>query len=57
LDHAQKKLTINQAFRLDDAATRRAFAQAYHETRALYYRGQPDFEALLGRIADNLERL
>lgn len=53
----EKNLTINQAFRLDDAATRRAFAQAYRETRALYYRGQPDFEALLARIADNLERL
>ncbi|HEX4693615.1 nucleotidyl transferase AbiEii/AbiGii toxin family protein [Sphingomonas sp.] len=53
----EKNLMINQAFKLEAESTRNAFARAYRETRALYYRGQPDFDALLGRIADNLERL
>jgi hypothetical protein len=53
----EKKLSINQAFKLEAENTRDAFRRAYQETRALYYRGQPDFEALLGRIADNLDRL
>jgi hypothetical protein len=52
----EKSLRENPAFHLDDA-TRALFASAYEGTRALYYRGQPGFAALLERISENLEWL
>jgi len=33
------------------------FIKRYKETAALYYNGQPDFNALLDRIKANIERL
>ncbi|WP_298672602.1 nucleotidyl transferase AbiEii/AbiGii toxin family protein [uncultured Sphingomonas sp.] len=53
----EKNLRRNPAFLLEDAAVRRAFETAYRQTRALYYRGQPEFSALIERIAANLARL
>ena len=40
-----------------DKATRDAYTAAYVRTRALYYREQPSLEAILARIAGDLERL
>lgn len=40
----------NQAFVLADAAQRERFAFEYRKTHALYYQGQPDFDALVARI-------
>ena len=40
----------NPAFVLDDADERERFAREYRKTAALYYQGQPDFEALMARI-------
>jgi hypothetical protein len=40
----------NPAFVLADSAQRERFAQEYRKTQALYYQGQPDFDALLARI-------
>lgn len=44
-------LSRNDAFLLKDDTTRRAYASAYAATRALYYRDQVPFEAILERIA------
>ncbi|MDO8777428.1 MAG: nucleotidyl transferase AbiEii/AbiGii toxin family protein [Burkholderiaceae bacterium] len=40
----------NPAFLLEDAQERKRFTAEYRKTRALYYQGQPDFDALLARI-------
>ncbi len=53
----EKVLTRNPAFLLEDTGTRDAYRTAYERTRALYYREQPSLEAILERIAANLERL
>jgi hypothetical protein len=53
----EKALDRNPAFLLADAATRSLFETAYQSTSGLYYRGQPTFAALIGRIAENLDRL
>ena len=44
-------LAKNEAFLLSDSSTRAHFAASYHQTRALYYQDQPDFETLLAQIA------
>jgi hypothetical protein len=44
-------LTKNDAFLLHDDKTRKAYASAYNATRALYYRDQAPFDAILERIA------
>lgn len=44
-------LTKNDAFLLTDDKTRQAYASAYAATRALYYRDQVPFDAILERIA------
>lgn len=44
----------NQAFTLSSAEERERFAGEYRKTRALYYRGQPDFDALLTRIQESI---
>jgi hypothetical protein len=53
------ELTINSnpAFRLDDFEQRKRFASEYHKTRALYFQGQPNFEALLARIHQNIDQM
>lgn len=40
----------NPAFLLENAEERKRFTVEYRKTRALYYQGQPDFDALLARI-------
>jgi len=47
----------NEAFLLSDAKLRERFKQRYNATAALYYKGQPDFEDILKRIHQNLDRL
>lgn len=45
----------NQAFVLADAAQRERFALEYRKTEALYYQGQPDFDALVARICEYID--
>lgn len=40
----------NPAFLLDDAKDRRLFESEYQKVASLYYKGQPSFDELLGRI-------
>jgi hypothetical protein len=47
----------NEAFLLNDSSVKADFMKRYKETAALYYNGQPDFEAILERIRLNIERL
>jgi hypothetical protein len=47
----------NQAFLLSDPKIRAAFKKSYEETKALYYNGQPDFDKLLGRMKDYIDKL
>ncbi len=47
----------NEAFLLNDAATKADFIKRYKETEALYYNGQPNFDSLLERIKLNIEKL
>ena len=50
-------LTRNEAFLLSDAETRKNYAVAYAGTRALYYRDQVAFDAILERITGFAPRL
>lgn len=52
-----KVIAENPAFSLPDEAIRVRFAQAYAATAALYYRGQPSLDAILGRIGEFVARL
>jgi hypothetical protein len=45
-------LTKNEAFLLSDSATRKKYVEAYASTRALYYRDQIEFDAILKRITE-----
>ncbi|MDE2078232.1 MAG: nucleotidyl transferase AbiEii/AbiGii toxin family protein [Burkholderiales bacterium] len=47
-------IASNPAFILKDADERKRFATEYRKTQALYYQGQPDFDALLARIEENI---
>lgn len=47
----------NEAFLLRDASTRKDFQKRYESTKALYYKGQPDFDELLKRIQQHLDKL
>lgn len=44
----------NLAFTLPNMNERKRFATEYRKTQALYYQGQPDFEALMARIEANI---
>ncbi|MBG6078158.1 nucleotidyl transferase AbiEii/AbiGii toxin family protein [Polaromonas sp. CG_9.11] len=46
----EQVIARNPAFVLADAAQRARFALEYRKTQALYYQGQPDFDALVARI-------
>ncbi len=46
----EQMIARNPAFVLADAAQRARFAREYRKTQALYYQGQPDFDALVARI-------
>ncbi|WP_265296994.1 hypothetical protein [Verminephrobacter eiseniae] len=50
----EQVIAQNQAFVLGDTGQRLRFAQEYRKTAALYYQGQPDFEALLTRIHQHI---
>ncbi len=52
-----KNIAENPAFHLSEAGTHRLFERAYQSTRALYYRGQPEFGELMQRIGDHAGRL
>ena len=47
----------NEAFLLNDETTRESFKKRYESTAALYYNGQPDFDDLLNRIKENINKL
>lgn len=47
----------NQAFLLDDAVVRARFKERYQSTRALYYRGQPEFEKVMQRIREYIDSM
>lgn len=66
LEHKKKrfskeefKVPINQneAFLLSDQDLREGFIQRYKSTKALYYSGQPDFENVISRIQEFIDRL
>jgi hypothetical protein len=47
----------NEAFKLSDPKLRDAFKKRYVSTKALYYTGQPDFDEVMKRIGDFLNKL
>jgi hypothetical protein len=47
----------NEAFILSQPAQRLRLQQAYAQSAALYYQGQPTFEEVLGRILQHIHRL
>jgi predicted nucleotidyltransferase component of viral defense system len=47
----------NEAFLLNNPEIRDAFRKRYIATTSLYYNGQPDFDDLLERIKENIEKL
>nr|WP_268749055.1 nucleotidyl transferase AbiEii/AbiGii toxin family protein [Bordetella bronchiseptica] len=51
----ERVIARNQAFVLADAAQRERFALEYRKTQALYYQGQPDFDALVARIHEHID--
>ncbi len=50
-------IASNPAFTLKDVDERKRFATEYRKTGSLYYQGQPDFEALLARIDENISSM
>jgi hypothetical protein len=50
-------ISQNEAFVLSDEATRRLYAKAYADTRALYYAAPPTFDEILEEIAAWRDRL
>jgi len=46
----ERVIARNPAFVLADPVQRARFVQEYRKTEALYYQGQPDFDALIARI-------
>ncbi len=47
----------NEAFLLSQPEQRAAFRKRYELTKALYYKGQPDFDEVIGRIKGFIGRL
>jgi Nucleotidyl transferase AbiEii toxin, Type IV TA system len=47
----------NDAFLLQESEIRRAYAQAYGKTQALYYKPQPDFEDILASLKNHVSNL
>ena len=50
----ERVIANNPAFLLEDTDERRRFATEYRKTQALYYQGQPNFEAVLVRIHQHI---
>ena len=66
LEHKEKRfpaddfsipMNKNEAFILNDASLRERFRKRYESTKALYYKGQPPFDEVLGRIHEFIDRL
>lgn len=53
----ERPIQENEAFRLTNQDKREDLIQRYKKTASLYYKGQPDFEVILQRIQENLDRL
>lgn len=53
----KEELSNNEALLLSDAKTRALYTQEYNNSSSLYYREQPAFEMILGRILDYLPKL
>lgn len=53
----ERLIAKNPAFMLDDAALRQRFASEFRKTVALDYQGQPDFDTVLARIHEHIERM
>ena len=51
------QIANNPAFTLTDRTQRQQFEQEYRKTAALYYKGQPDFDQILARIAQHITAL
>jgi hypothetical protein len=51
------KISENEAFLLNDTATRKLYADEYRKTASLYYNGQVPFEDILKRIREHIEQL
>lgn len=51
------KVSNSGAFKLNDPGERELFIKEYLKTKALYYKGQPDFGSLLARIEKLVESL
>ncbi|MDN5287102.1 MAG: hypothetical protein JWR38_3376 [Mucilaginibacter sp.] len=47
----------NEGFLLSDKTVRASFKKRYTDTAALYYNGQPDFDMLLARIYEYIDKL
>lgn len=47
----------NEAFLLSDKNIRDDFKSRYKQTKALYYKGQPEFDDLITKIGQHIERL
>ena len=47
----------NEAFLINDVELRNSIKDRFKKTSNLYYNGQPDFEDLLKRIKDNIDKL
>jgi hypothetical protein len=52
-----QNIAENEAFLLSDPKTRAAYAKAYADSSALYYKDKPTFEQILGKIAGWVDRL
>jgi hypothetical protein len=52
-----QNIAANEAFLLSDQKTRAAYAKAYADSSALYYKDKPTFEQILNEIADWADRL
>jgi hypothetical protein len=53
----EQAIARNPAFVLGDSAQRERFALEYRKTQALYYQGQPDFDALVARIHQYIDAM
>ena len=53
----EKVIARNPAFVLADSAQRDRFALEYRKTQALYYQGQPEFDALVARIHQYIDAM
>ena len=53
----EQEIARNPAFVLADSAQRERFALEYRKTQALYYQGQPDFDALVARIHQYIDAM